>query len=83
MLEVATFLPRKSSGRLISGLTNNLLFTAATVWATLTRSAPFKLANITCGSATGAANKLPPNSAWEVCPEPRSKIVSTSSPFFW
>jgi hypothetical protein len=82
MLEVAIFLPRRSSGLLISGLTTSLLLATAMVWATLTKSAPLRSANMTCGSATGAAKRLPPNSACELWPDPRSKTISTSSPFF-
>ena len=81
-LEVAILFPLRSSGRWISCLTSSLLCTPGTVWATLTRSAPARRASITCGTATGAANKLPPRIAVEVWPEPLSKINSTSSPFF-
>ena len=58
----------------MSGLTRSLVATAATVWATLTKSAPLKSAMIMVVSVTGEAKMLPPNIAAEVCPEPRSKI---------
>ncbi len=41
-----------------------------------------KIRQHNCGSATDAANRLPETMACEVCPEPRSKTASTSSPFF-
>ena len=36
---------------------------------------------MTCGSATGAAKRLPPKSACELWPDPRSRTISTSRPF--
>jgi len=73
-LVIPTRLPLRSSTRLISGRTKSLVATAATVCATLTKSAPLRSAIIIVVRVTGEAKMLPPNIAAEVCPEPRSKI---------
>ena len=76
------FLPLRSSSLRISGRTMSLLPCAAIPCATFARSAPLRFASITAGEATDEANKLPDTIACEVWPEPLSKTVSTSSPFF-